>query len=1350
MCSTRIHSQQKTEESIGKRRPSKSFFWAVGISLSFSSRVLILHFILHCLLLAFSQQLVVAKVTSGATASTDDDPDPVTLRLRASWGGGNATLWHGSFRVQGGKIERPTSLGLDVDGPAAHYLHHGGLVIEPVLLRAYDGAEFTVTGPPDAELAWTLYDAQSSSGKQTGKITLGELSRQAYGKTLDDRRNRLFIQRAAGDDLRVTFDRKHLVFEPQEEFELTLSPTMTTAPPGESLNCDVSLQASRTGEQFWAWKEALVFDEDGTAPDQVLTVPLPSEPGAYTLVVTVEGRRLGRPLVRPKPISQREIDLIVAPASDVFMNQDSKSSVPSIDRVLWRTRLEIDPAVPGWMDRIRQLDQLNLVSRFYNGPLGSQPIQTTVLKGETVVRLEPGQWHAFPLAIQDRGVPHLLDVLLPDSDQQRLVISVVEPGADSSAQTTQLDSGVIIRREAGTLNTSGEKDSLTHRVLFWPSTKTPWVILANPDQNHTAYFRSIAVRDGPRTLAEAEPLADASSVLPRSGDAEELGMATRLAGPYLEKPVLQESFLINKYLESASEQAIDDWYSFHLWVSRLVDYLQYAGYNSAQITIAADGSGWYPSDKLNPTPKYDSGVFSNQGRDPIRKDVVELMYRHFDAAGLTLIPVIDSGAALPELERLRRTSKDLIFDQWNDRGQSRFQRMLETGIPDGFYQPTTPQFREAMVGVVKEVVDRYSHHSSWSGLGLRVGPGSHFYMADATWGLDPVQFERFKRSLSGAEQRLATLKPVDCVYGEFREPWLSWRNGEYLKTIEAIESVVVDEKRPGWLFLLGVDNFQNVSLTRKLHPNVRGQAFFGEAAWKEVGLDPANLEKLNHTVVLPARSHASLWSLASRRVERVMFEDEEMGEQLSRFVHPGAMFYRPPATLSVPKLSQLTRLGGSQDEGIVQPEFTPAGLSNRKRFVQAMEMRDCRFLFDGGWGLGLGQEDSTAQWLTTFSAIPAVEFKSVSLPEDPTTPVKVIARTATVGQDTWWYFINPGPWPIQLDTVMSGEGEIRIESVGPSKLQVDGQRRGFAQCTIELEPYGLQVCRAVGIKAALDKVAVLVSDEIKTQTEKDLNEFFAQVTQLEKEPFPLQVLSNSEFEEPATARSIPGWVFGQGSGVSVEVIEDEQDGGHQALLLTSQAPVAWVRSTPFVLPQTGRLSLMVWLRTDQPQQQPPLRLALEAKCLDGDYYQFANIGALAPENQPQTITSEWKPFAVHFDDLPQEGVLELRIGFDLMGEGEVCIDRVQIYDRWFDQQDQRVLLQRVSAARHQLKQGNLLEPQQFLESYWPRLLMDTQSPQPSNVTEMEGKDETPRSARANRSMLDRMKTWVPTPSLPFR
>ena len=113
-------------------------------------------------------------------------------------------------------------------------------------------------------------------------------------------------------------------------------------------------------------------------------------------------------------------------------------------------------------------------------------------------------------------------------------------------------------------------------------------------------------------------------------------------------------------------------------------------------------------------------------------------------------------------------------------------------------------------------------------------------------------------------------------------------------------------------------------------------------------------------------------------------------------------------------------------------------------------------------------------------------------------------------------------------------------------------------------------------------------------------------------------------------------------------------------------------------------------------------------------------------------------------------MIELRVGFDLMGEGQVEIDHLQVFDRWFDHQDQRVMLQRVSAARLQIKQGNLLEPYQFLESYWPKLLSRSPVATPSPTTDDESNDSSERTARGNRSMLDRVKTWVPTPSLPFR
>ena len=39
-------------------------------------------------------------------------------------------------------------------------------------------------------------------------------------------------------------------------------------------------------------------------------------------------------------------------------------------------------------------------------------------------------------------------------------------------------------------------------------------------------------------------------------------------------------------------------------------------------------------------PKYDSGVFFSNGQDPLKKDVVEMLFRIFDGRNLVLIPAL--------------------------------------------------------------------------------------------------------------------------------------------------------------------------------------------------------------------------------------------------------------------------------------------------------------------------------------------------------------------------------------------------------------------------------------------------------------------------------------------------------------------------------------------------------------------------------------------------------------------------------------------------------------------------------------------------------------------------------------
>ena len=93
---------------------------------------------------------------------------------------------------------------------------------------------------------------------------------------------------------------------------------------------------------------------------------------------------------------------------------------------------------------------------------------------------------------------------------------------------------------------------------------------------------------------------------PQSADDE-----NRLLAAYLDRPLIPENFSARESLDSG--RSLDDWRTFYQGGTRLVECLQHAGYNALMITVLADGSTIYPSEILQPTPRYDTGVFASGG-----------------------------------------------------------------------------------------------------------------------------------------------------------------------------------------------------------------------------------------------------------------------------------------------------------------------------------------------------------------------------------------------------------------------------------------------------------------------------------------------------------------------------------------------------------------------------------------------------------------------------------------------------------------------------------------------------------------------------------------------------------------
>ena len=178
-----------------------------------------------------------------------------------------------------------------------------------------------------------------------------------------------------------------------------------------------------------------------------------------------------------------------------------------------------------------------------------------------------------------------------------------------------------------------------HRVVFWPRSTTPILILTNHRDDAPALYGRIRVLSGPPELP---------------GRAVTAQDSTRLLGVYYERPLFPENFSASDVLDPVSGRNLNDWVTFQQGGSRLVQYLKHIGHNSAMLSVLHEGSTIYPSRLLEPVAKYDNGMYFANGQDPVRKDVLEMLFRLFDREGLRLVPAVQFAAPLPELEAALR------------------------------------------------------------------------------------------------------------------------------------------------------------------------------------------------------------------------------------------------------------------------------------------------------------------------------------------------------------------------------------------------------------------------------------------------------------------------------------------------------------------------------------------------------------------------------------------------------------------------------------------------------------------------------------------------------------------------
>ena len=1233
------------------------------------------------------------------------------LRLRLAWGGGESRAWQGQIRLSEGRILDFAPLGLEADTPGSMWLtEQGDLRIASRSPRTYDGCDITIEAPTQARII-VEFAGQDGQPLPAAEMEIGKAARSLQQQDLDKQKNRVLVQRQPGDQLPVSYARDNLVFSTGEKFEFSVTPRSLDLSPNTSYVLTSAVTYARTSDEVSSAEREIRTNIAGEPEAETsFAIPMPESEGVYEIRLALYPKRITTSLVKGTALAERRVQVVVLEPVKTARKKDfllNAFGTLTGETTSWESVLELDPASSRWWEKMTRLPTINKIPTLGIPSFGQQSYGSGQPKirphlDQSLVELSGGAWQAYPLSLTSLGMPHVLEVAYPSDLPQTLQVSIVEPNSSGEVTPISVDTGFDVQRAAGDANGAMRR----HKVVFWPQTKSPLVLLVNRRDDTPAFFGKIRVLAGPREL-------EAARITPAA--------PPRLLAASLERPLLCESFSAPEALDEASGRCRRDWLTFYLAGKRLIEYLEHTGRNGVVLAVAGEGSSLYPSAALQPTPKFDGGVFFESGQDPQQKDVVEMLLRMCDRAGIQFIPAVRFSTPLPELEALLR---DETADatgivpigpdgrQLPPRLKSRQGESQPRPGEGRHYNPLDPRVQEAMRRVVLEIAQRYGHHPSFGGISIQMSTDGYSVLPDDTTSLDDATFARFLEdsSLSLADQRerrfSARLRLVRSDDGQ--RSWLDWRAEKLTTLYREMEADIARTHSGARLYLNTSDLFTTRQLELALRP-VLPQTAETRDPLLLFGIDPQRFAQ-QPSIIIPRPQRIIASTAAGHNLHSRWNRQLELDALFTRPAAAAALHFYQPAPLKLPGFDKDSPFGPDKTHAFFIPPIAPAGELARQPLVHSLAVADVHTLLSGGWTFPLGREEALTGVIGVYRRLPAENFRTLTLPQGESGEPLVV-RTLARGSKTFFYLVNDSPWPLKAELEMECPEIFQLESYvadRPGRLTRQASRSVW---TVEMYPYDL-----VGGEISSGKIKVAtwratLAEDAEPQLRDRIREARVRANAL-REPQPRDVLVNPSFELPLQDGKIPGWNHAAGRGVEVTVEGVEGYKSAAALHLVSKAtgtqpaPIIWVRSNPFPAPKTGRLSVLAWVRVDDPNKQPKLRLAVEGK-LDGkSFYRRANIGASEDGQPVRPIQKQWSPYRFPLNDLPLEGMTDLQVGFDLMGEGDVCIDNVGVYDLWFADNERDELLKNIATAHVQLSTGQVADCERFLDSYWNRFLED--------------------------------------------
>jgi hypothetical protein len=1072
-----------------------------------------------------------------------------------------------------------------------------------------------------------------------------------------------------------------------------------------------------------------------------LELPAPDEEGAYKIHLVVR-RPPGLtdklvPWEHAAPLASRDVEFVVIdPAMRVARLADK-----------WDTVDTIDHANPRWLQRIPEWTQVDrLPGMSAPRPFGNvkPAVGGDVPAGFVELPLarignEPA-WQAYQLSIADVDRPHAVEIELPPNARQHLGVSVIEPDAAGRVQTFGRD-GSVYGDDRFSL-TPEENSSDKHRMVFWPRTANPVLLLTNRSPSRSARYGKIRIlrRQTEPAIAEAE-----------DAQASEKG-PSRLVAAYIGLPQLADSLGAAGNFDEDNKFSVEGWASFLSAATRLAQELDAAGYNAAIISIAANGSSLAPIDALGASPRYDAGTLASAAPDPLRKDVLEALLRVFDREGLRLIPAVELATPLPRLEAVRaKTKADVAAIECVARdGRPWSQHFPAESAAAPHYNILHPTVQEAVAEIVDQLAERYGHHPALAGVALQLSGRGYGVLPGVAWGMDGATISRFaadaKLDLPDAASPEAR-RVAEVVLGPQLERWKAWRRDELTRFYASVAERARRRRDDLQLVLCTEDLFSGPEAAQRLRQAAVGRATLDDAA-AEIGVDLRGLAAAPGVTLLRPRCLAPDESLHDRAADLQVNASAEFDAAVVNQPHAGELFYHASGRLRLASFDARSPFGAETTYLSLTSPSIPAGDAVKRPLAAALAARDFTLLAEGAELLPLAEADAMVRARRLFQELPGGDADVRTERRQPAT-----LRIYRHDNATTLCLINESPWPVEVSLPLETATPVGWRQLGaaddaaieeaPDAPTAGTWPTGAETWTVALPPYGIEARRFDARALRVGALAAKLGDAPAAVLAQRIDEIKQRMQSLDVER-PYNELQNPDFELVAANDRPHGWQPRVGRAGSVDVDPAQASSGARSLHLSSQDNLGVAaQSHLFAIPATGQLVVRASARGQGLTPGAQLYAWVE---YDDHGAPRRRSAAIADANK---LGAEWTPCEFAINDLPLGDGGQMRIHFHLAGRGEAWIDDVRLFDLRFPSAQRVELGKWLYAANTALDERELVECQRLVEGYLPRYLLehvppaikvaekpDDPAPPPKPAKE-QGKDTGRRASRFGFPLLRR-------------